>query len=111
MPQTDRTKCLLVDDVEENLIALNMPLAADISRKDYEETIAKRQAEVDRKREAYVKDMESKGLDHNAIRAARDRAYAKAGRDLAAANQRLVLQLFNKAWSLSGLGGEDAKKN
>lgn len=28
-----------------------------------------------------------------------------------AANQGLVLQLFNKAWSLSGLGGEDAKKN
>lgn len=26
-------------------------------------------------------------------------------------NRPLVLQLFNKAWSLSGLGGEDAKKN
>ena len=29
MPQTDRTKCLLVDDVEENLIALEALLQRD----------------------------------------------------------------------------------
>ena len=31
MPQTDRTKCLLVDDVEENLIALEAQAAGGLT--------------------------------------------------------------------------------
>lgn len=62
-----------------------------VSRAD-EETIAKRRAENERRRDEYVKDMKAKGLDPDAIRAARDRALDKANRELGAANRRLVAE-------------------
>jgi|GEM_PF-1015029 hypothetical protein len=62
-----------------------------VSRAD-EATIAKRRAENEKKREEFRKQMQAKGLDPAAISAARDRAYDKAMRELAAANRRLVEQ-------------------
>ncbi len=62
----------------------------NVRRRLDDETIAKRQAENERRRVAYEEDMAKRGLDPHAIRAARDRAYAKAERELAAANRRLV---------------------
>ncbi|MBC8011724.1 MAG: hypothetical protein H7067_16690 [Burkholderiales bacterium] len=54
------------------------------------ETLEKRRATVESNRAAFAKELEKDGLTVDGVVDARNRAYNKAGRELAAANRRLV---------------------
>ena len=55
-----------------------------------EATAARRRAGVEKSRAAFLAELAKEGLTLEGVTAARDRAYRKAGRELAAANQKLI---------------------
>jgi hypothetical protein len=55
-----------------------------------EATLARRKAETEQRNEEFVKEMAQEGLDPDAVRSARDRAYNKARRALDEANRKLA---------------------